>query len=67
MGEVINLNQVRKARAKAEAAKDADNNRVLHGTPKTLKKKTRSDQQKSQKTHAGKKLDKTTSELDKDE
>jgi hypothetical protein len=67
MGEVINLNQIRKARARAEAAKEADNNRVLHGTPKALKKKTRGDQQKSQKTHAGKKLDKTKPEADKDE
>lgn len=67
MGDVINLNQVRKARARAEAAKEADNNRTVHGTPKALKKKTRSDRQKSDKTHAGKKLDETTPEAGKDE
>jgi hypothetical protein len=67
MGDVINLNQVRKARAKAEAEKAADNNRVVHGTPKTLKKKTRSDRQKSEKTHAGKKLDAKKTETGKDE
>ena len=67
MGDVINLNQVRKARAKAEAAKAADSNRVVHGTPKDLKKKTRTDRQKSEKTHAGKKLDDKTQETGKDE
>ncbi len=67
MGEVINLNQVRKARAKAESEKAADNNRVVHGTPKALKKKTRSDKKKSDKTHAGKKLEGTTAETGEDE
>ena len=67
MGDVINLNQVRKARARAEAAKEADNNRTVHGTPKALKKKTRSDRQKSEKTHAGKKLEGKHTETDKDE
>lgn len=67
MGDVINLNQVRKARARAEAAKEADNNRVVHGTPKAIKKKTRSDRHKSEKTHAGKKLDGNKPETRKDE
>jgi hypothetical protein len=67
MGDVINLNQVRKARAKTEAEKAADSNRVAHGTPKALKKKTRTDRQKSEKTHAGKKLDGKAQETGKDE
>lgn len=56
MGEVINLNQVRKARAKAEAAKAADSNRVQHGTPKALKKKSKAEKKKSEKTLEGKRL-----------
>ncbi|MDX5393724.1 MAG: DUF4169 family protein [Pseudomonadota bacterium] len=34
MGEIVNLNQARKARAKAEAGKQAKANRVLHGRTK---------------------------------
>jgi hypothetical protein len=56
MGDVINLNQVRKARAKAEAVKTADNNRVQHGTPKALKKKSKSEKKKSDQNHEGKRL-----------
>ena len=37
MADIINLNRARKAKAKAEKTKAADQNRVLHGTPKHLK------------------------------
>lgn len=37
MGEVINLRQVRKARARAEADAKAETNRVAFGTPKKTK------------------------------
>ena len=37
MGEVINLRQVRKARARAEADAQADANRVAFGQPKKAK------------------------------
>lgn len=57
MGVVINLNQVRKARAKAEAEKQADTNRVVHGTTKVEKKKTRSAKKKSEKQLEGKRLE----------
>lgn len=57
MGDVINLNLVRKARAKAEASKQAENNRVQHGTPKVMKKKSRADRKKSDQTLEGKRLD----------
>jgi hypothetical protein len=61
MGVVINLNQVRKARAKAEAEKQADTNRAVHGTPKAEKKKSRSAKKKSEEQLEGKRLE------DKDE
>ena len=35
--EIINLNRARKAKAKAEKAQTAEQNRVQHGTPKDLK------------------------------
>ncbi len=38
MAEIVNLNRVRKAKAKAAAEKTAANNRVKHGTPKALRK-----------------------------
>jgi hypothetical protein len=37
MADIINLNRARKAKAKAEKSKSAEQNRVLHGTPKQLK------------------------------
>ena len=59
MGDVINLNQVRKARANAEAEKAADNNRVQHGTPKAMKKKSRTEKKKSDQNLEGKRLEDT--------
>lgn len=38
MAEIVNLNRARKAKAKAEKAKQADANRIAHGTPKALRK-----------------------------
>ena len=35
--EIVNLNRARKAKARDEKAKKADENRVQHGTPKHLK------------------------------
>ncbi len=45
MGEIVNLRQARKAKARDEKAKTADANRTLHGTPKHLRNlaKARSD------------------------
>ena len=57
MGDVISLNQVRKARAKARAEKDAEGNRVTHGTPKDIRKKTRSEKKKSDSKLDGQRLD----------
>ena len=49
MAEIVNLNRVRKGRAKAEKEKAAEANRVKHGTPKALRtleeaRKTQADQ-----------------------
>ena len=38
MADIVNLNRARKAKARAEKDKTAEANRVLHGTPKALKK-----------------------------
>jgi hypothetical protein len=37
MGEIVNLRQARKAKARDEKAKSAEANRTLHGTPKRLR------------------------------
>jgi hypothetical protein len=37
MVDIINLKRARKAKEKAEKEKTAQANRVLHGTPKTLR------------------------------
>jgi hypothetical protein len=37
MGEIVNLRQARKARARAAKEAEADANRVKHGTPKGLR------------------------------
>jgi len=57
MGEVVNLNRARKARAKAEAEKTADNNRIKHGTPKSLRKKGDADREKAEREIEGKRLE----------
>ena len=52
MGEVVNLNRFRKARAKAEQEKLAEENRIRHG------------RSKSEKIEAGKDVDRTDRDLD---
>ena len=37
MSEIINLKRARKAKAKADKDKTAEANRLLHGTPKTVR------------------------------
>jgi len=49
MADIVNLNRVRKAKAKAEKAKQADQNRVAHGTPKHLKRLTKAQDEKAQR------------------
>jgi hypothetical protein len=57
MGEVVNLNRVRKAKAKADAEKTAANNRVKHGTPKHLKKQGDAERKRVETEVEGKRLD----------
>ena len=56
MGEVINLNRFRKARTKADEAKQAEENRVRHGRGKAEKRKTAEEQDRTDRDHDGKKL-----------
>ena len=37
MADIVNLRRARKQKAKAEQNKAADANRVIHGTPKSLR------------------------------
>ena len=60
MGEVVNLNRARKAKAKAAAEKTAENNRVKHGTPKHLRKKGDAERKRSDAELEGKRLDDDT-------
>ena len=55
--EIINLNRARKAKAKAGKAQKAEENRVLHGTPKHLKKLGRAQDDKTRRDLDGHKKD----------
>ena len=57
MAELINLNCARKARGKAEKEKTAEANRVLHGTPKTLRNLEKARKDKAEKGLAGHRLE----------
>lgn len=57
MAEIVNLNRVRKAKAKAEKAKVADTNRVLHGTPKVIRKLSESKKDQTEQRLTGHKLE----------
>ena len=56
MGEIVNLNRFRKARSKAEKEKQADENRVRHGRPKSEKRQTGNERERSDRDLDGKKL-----------
>ena len=56
--EIINLNRARKAKAKADKSKKAEQNRVLHGTPKRLHDLTKARAEKDQRDADGRKLGK---------
>jgi len=57
MAELINLNRARKAKDKAEKEKTAQANRVLHGTPKTLRNLEKARKDKAEKGLAGHRLE----------
>jgi hypothetical protein len=58
MTEIINLNRVRKAKARAEKDKTAAANRVAHGTPKGLRNLTEARKDKADQTLSGHQLEK---------
>lgn len=57
--EIINLNQVRKNRARAEKEKSASENRILFGRTKAEKDLTRARNEKAEKTLDQGKIDKS--------
>jgi hypothetical protein len=58
MAEIVNLNRARKARDKCEKEKAAEANRVLHGTPKQLRKLSEGQKNKAEQRLASLRLDK---------
>jgi hypothetical protein len=58
MAEIVNLRRARKARDKAEKEKTAEANRVLHGTPKHLRKLSDAKKNKTEQRLSGHKLEK---------
>ena len=57
MAELINLRRARKAKAKAEKEKTAQSNRVLHGTPKSLRNLAEARKDNADRVLSGHKLE----------
>ncbi len=57
MAKIVNLNRMRKAKARAEKAKQADANRVTHGTPKALRKLSEARKDKAEQRLSGHRLE----------
>ena len=58
MAEIVNLNRARKVKAKADKEKTAQANRVLHGTPKHLRKLSEAEKDKAEQRLADHRLEK---------
>jgi hypothetical protein len=58
MAEIVNLRRARKARDKAEKEKTAEANRVLHGTPKALRKLSEARKDKAEQRLSSHRLEK---------
>jgi len=58
MAEIFNLRRARKARDKADKEKTAQANRVLHGTPKHLRKLSEAEKDKAEQRLADHRLEK---------
>jgi hypothetical protein len=56
MAEIVNLRQARKAKAKAQKEKTAETNRILHGTPKAVRKLSQARKDKAEQRLAGHRL-----------
>jgi hypothetical protein len=59
MAEILNLRRARKAREKAQKEKTAEANRVLHGTPKHLRKLSDAQKGKAEQRLSGHRLEKS--------
>ena len=62
MVEIVNLRRARKAKERAEKEKTAEANRVLHGTPKHLRKLSEAEKAKAEQRLSGHHLDKGESD-----
>jgi hypothetical protein len=58
MADIVNLNRARKAKTKADKEKTAKANRVLHGTPKSLRNLAEARKDKADQGLSGHKLEK---------
>jgi hypothetical protein len=58
MAEIINLKRARKAKDRTEKDKAAQANRIVHGTPKAMKKLAEARADKAEKGLSGHKLEK---------
>jgi len=56
MAEIVNLRRARKAKGRAEAAKEAEANRVAHGRTKAEKQLAKAQAEKARAQHDGHKL-----------
>lgn len=57
MAEIVNLKRVKKAKARAAADEKAAANRVLHGTPKRLRKLADAEREKNAREADAHRLD----------
>ncbi len=57
MAEIVNLTRARKAKARAEKARQAEANRVTHGTPKAIRKLSDAQKDKAEQRLAGHRLE----------
>jgi hypothetical protein len=64
MGEIVNLNQYRKRRERAERGRKASENRVRFGLDATERGRNASDRQARDKALDGKKLDRPADDTD---
>jgi hypothetical protein len=57
MAEIVNLNKVRKAKARADAKRNAEANRIIHGRAKEEKAADRRQADKAARDLDGKKVE----------
>ena len=62
MAEIINLRRARKTREKAEKEQTAEANRILHGTPKAVRKLSEARKDKAEQRLSGHRLEKSESD-----